>query len=197
MENSRWSMTITNQKRFELKDKNILSTVSYLPLLIFRYFLTYVSYNLFIWIIITCIFFVLFTLINLTGGDLRLIEADKIANLIENYGIVAKESFDQKDLIKFINLSSLILTIINIIISKIFVLTAKRNIIVKTKTKFLIGTGIITLFMLFALISIYFPHAGRGAINICPIILLFWAVSLFCYLVYSIIRALILKLENI
>jgi hypothetical protein len=162
---------------------------------IIKYVLTYIAYNPLTATLLICIFFILFTIINLTAGDLNLIGVDKLANFFSYFGFIAKENYDINDLLKLISVASLVLMIISIVVSKIAELTT-IEVVISSKTKFYFGIGLITVFMLIAQLSTFTPGASYSAHSVWPMLLLFWVISLICYIIYSIIIALVDRLED-
>jgi hypothetical protein len=149
------------------------------------YVISYISYNFLVGIITICLLFLIIAIVNLTGGDLRLIGINNIAYLFKSLIVQKGHVVSKQDIARFFAIMSFVFMLLGIITSKLWSSITKHKVIVNPKLRIIIGILIITTLMLLAQISTLLPDAPKGADTLRPVLLLFWITALVIYVFYA------------
>jgi hypothetical protein len=176
----------------EITDRNTAATFG---LLLFKYATMYVAYVFFNPVILISVFFLIFSIINFTGGDLSLLGFDKLLYLFEKLGFSESGRFDKTDILSAYAKLTFLIFIIGMLSSYFIKWFKKNNDPLLRVNKFKLGFFIITFLMLSAQVSIYFPQSAKNAAEIMPILIFFWGMAIVVYAIFTVLVSFAYKID--
>lgn len=159
-------------------NKNDLISVAFL---IIKIPFLYVAYLPLTGVVIICVFFASFFLINFNGGDLSFLDISLLSPFYSWLGVYGDGNNQQADIKAIYTRLTLILMLFSLGFSLIWQKVTKHKVNLSLMLKALIGTLTITFFLVLAQASTFFESAADGAEGIRIMLLVFWFIAIILF----------------